>query len=327
MHYSRAWRDIAMDVNNKIVWMMKKEVTVFSSSHNKTHSVTNFMAQGGGHCCAITAKILGREISKCYYKWVRVGKDCQAKKPGHLAECVFPTSLGQGAFTKFGRNKTYNNAHDYRGKDGSFKKLVTLNETHLDNSTLREAVEMTYRDFLKNVSQEIVNDVLIGVNASLRLSVEMSLKILKMNIDAKVEGDFNLNSQDEKTPTDLVTLQRAVGESFHRHLHDIISRKFFNETKEKMQEIFDLQKRFGGFREEIGLEKNDYSENHIVRNIVKWPDVLRRAQLYFVCNGNEMALNNTEDFSNNAEFLELVAIKERKMGYPDPSVYETCDEE
>uniref|UniRef100_A0A915E0I5 Uncharacterized protein n=1 Tax=Ditylenchus dipsaci TaxID=166011 RepID=A0A915E0I5_9BILA len=37
-----------------------------------------FKATGGGHCCAITAKIMGARVTKCFYQWVNVGSTCEA---------------------------------------------------------------------------------------------------------------------------------------------------------------------------------------------------------------------------------------------------------
>uniref|UniRef100_A0A915E226 Uncharacterized protein n=2 Tax=Ditylenchus dipsaci TaxID=166011 RepID=A0A915E226_9BILA len=75
--YLPFWKYVAVDDNGKRIQMFWKEIFA-SPSVQAVTSAIKFKATGGGHCCAITAKIMGARVTKCFYQWVNVGSTCEA---------------------------------------------------------------------------------------------------------------------------------------------------------------------------------------------------------------------------------------------------------
>ncbi|KAI1691892.1 hypothetical protein DdX_21576 [Ditylenchus destructor] len=211
-------------------------------------------------------------------------------------------------------------------KNELFKMLAQSKDGFYDRGNNDFKSNLTHLQIGKGNSSGNGDDIAFNVHGSLTLngSIPVIPGLLKIEVSAKADGDYAQRQYDaslEKHGRGYVDHLEAKNDIKRQN---VTQYNVTNRIQERIANALSSNRRFNDSSEAQNSSSSGTTEVHTVRNIVRWPDVLRKAQLHLVCLGIDIPLNATEDFSTNAEVLLKINEKERAVGYPDSSVYASC---
>ncbi|KAI1694363.1 hypothetical protein DdX_20149 [Ditylenchus destructor] len=323
LEFQNNWSDVALNEKGKPNKMLWKETIVKPILDGK-YSLAYMKASGGGICCALTGRLTGKHIQKCYYKWKRLGDTCRATLPGHKTECAYPYSVAH--------NITHTLASTNYSRDGfsrevmAFVKNITGNFTHIfvDKDLVNDAFSDTFRNSTQKWWTPGITHESLNLSGAIQATIGADLGIAEIKVSGEIAVKYYQKYLQATNESLTDVKKKQFLDKFHSTLKKKLSDKLRNETTRSKIKTYVLDRQTNSSHL-FNYTFTEYRyENHTIRNLVEYPDELITKQLVYICMGEEIPTNVVEGFTDNKKVVERARKKERELGYPDYELQYEC---
>uniref|UniRef100_A0A915E389 Uncharacterized protein n=1 Tax=Ditylenchus dipsaci TaxID=166011 RepID=A0A915E389_9BILA len=229
--YAQDWSYVSEYENETLINMLWKEVHV-EPRLDEIYSNISFSASGGDYCCALTAKIIGHEVVKCYMKWEDMGTLCEA--PGHLGhktECQVSSVLGYDDYTKKWLSNDTSTGMSQSQKQAFQEMVGQMESNEMTSETFKETMKETIDKLSEKYNTTLKESDKSNITGHIDGKMKAELKVIQGELNA--EGNVELIKQNHKDQQNL-TIKEFVNSGMEKFKE--MKKKFSYASLKKKQQ-------------------------------------------------------------------------------------------